>query len=291
MVQASRWSKPENYREWLIRWNSAEEEGDEDRALSLLHGGPDVPYDADGTSIISQLGERVLFYLGLIRHNEGSVREKAYEILVHKFLTLLAGTGIKEIKEARIPRYEILPEATLFIEEVIDLLAEKRESSEDFFFGYARGPYKSDLIGFIRYLAQASGEGYVHPDENDPFYQFFCRIRENIIRILLKTGDLKLIAEGRVKGSIPILEEEIVEHLWYIYSPEPEGLGLYPMRNRIQEVWSIKENFVKALDELDPKAFRVAVDDYHWKELTFLLMAKLLYRNIPHPLEPLEQQS
>lgn len=290
MVQVNQWSKPKSYREWLVRWSSAEKEGDEDRALSLLHGGPDVPYDADGGSAISQLGERVIFYLGLIRHNEGSVREKAYEILVHKFLTLLAGTGIKEIRETRIPRYEILPEAALLIEEVIDLLAEKRESSDDFR-GYARDPYKSDLLGFIGHLARVSGEVHFHPDENDPFYQFFYRIRENIIRILLKTGDLKLIAESRVKGSIPILEEEIVEHLWHIYSPEPEGLGMYPMRNRIQEVWSTKENFVKALDELDPKAFRVVVDDCSWKELTFLLVEKLLYRNIPHPLEPLEQQS
>jgi hypothetical protein len=290
MVQANQWSKPKNYREWLIRWNSAEKEGDEDRALSLLHGGTDVPYDDDGGSAISQLGERVRFYLGLIWHSEGSVREKAYEILVHRFLTLLTGTGINEISEARVPRYEILPEAAFLIEEVINLLAEKRERSDDFL-GYTRDPYKSDLLRFIEYLARVSGEGHFHPDEKDPFYQFFCRIRENIIRILLKTGDLKLIAEGRVKGSIPILEEEIVEHLWYIYSPKPEGLGLYPTRNRIQEVWSIKENFVKALDELDPKAFRVAVYDYHWKELTFLLMAELLYRNIPHPLEPLEQQS
>lgn len=283
MVQKNQWKKTKDFYQWRRRWGNTKRAGDEDRALSLLHVGPDVPYIPDGRDTISQLGERIRFYLEVVDSEGGIIGNKAHGILVHKFLKILIGVGIGEDEEHS---YEFHPQAGSLFAAVVDFLAKKRGSS-NVFWHYDWEPYKSDVLYFVEHLETTSARNQPpFREEEGHLSQFFSQKSENIVRIILKTKDLKLISEGKVKNAIPILEEEIVDYFWEMYSPKPEGLGLYPLRSRIQEVWPTKEDFVNALNDLDLRALRMVITDYRPREeVAFLLVRKLLCQKISHPLE------
>jgi hypothetical protein len=265
-----------NWEEWLKDWKGSKSETHQ---LSLLHTGSTMAFlDEPNSSkdTIDQLTEKIFFYIDVAKNNPiETVQTKAMEILIHPFLGLLIYHGTKKAKDHCSMDY-LRPSAMAAIEEVVDLF--EKESGPPYL---SREPYREDVNSFVSQLGRVCGEYLAIPPTGNDSYDFFCKKREQIIRILIRTGDYSLITQGKIRGAVPIFEEMIADHLWRLFSSSSSS---YPYYARIETVYPQKADFIKALDAMDEKALRIALDLSGVNEEVMFVIKKLILR-IPHPLE------
>jgi len=87
-------SRIENWKEFLIRWESVETE---EEAVGLLYCGIDVPTSGEGpfTSLTSQERlERIGFYLDYAKHSNEKIAATVQQIIIRHWLKQLRGCSI-----------------------------------------------------------------------------------------------------------------------------------------------------------------------------------------------------